>query len=78
MKIKKYRAADSQQAMRLIRAEQGPDASILTCYQVPEGIEFVVALDAPGLDDVDLPAAAALPSRRQKIDGAGGDHDMLT
>lgn len=51
MKIKKYRAADSQQAMRLIRAEQGPDASILTCYQVPEGIEFVVAINTPDLQD---------------------------
>ena len=35
MKIKKFRAVDSQQAMRQIRAEIGPDASILTCYQVP-------------------------------------------
>lgn len=74
MKIKKYRAADSQQAMRLIRAEQGPDASILTCYQVPEGIEFVVALDAPDIDDVDLPDVLA---PRQKVD-AGGDQDMQT
>ncbi len=81
MKIKKYRAADSQQAMRLIRAEQGPDASILTCYQVPEGIEFVVALNCPGLDDVDLPPAAAAGMGRQKIDDrqvAEGDRDMLT
>ena len=74
MKIKKYRAADSQQAMRLIRAEQGPDASILTCYQVPEGVEFVVALDQPELQDVDRQEAAG---RRQKIDAAG-DREMLT
>jgi len=78
MKIKKYRAADSQQAMRLIRAEQGPDASILTCYQVPEGVEFVVALDVPDLQDADHAVAATGPARRQKIDGAGGDRDMLT
>lgn len=82
MKIKKYRAADSQQAMRLIRAEQGPDASILTCYQVPEGIEFVVALDAQELVDVDQPARVSAPAattlRRQKIDDSGDDHDMLT
>jgi len=76
MKIKKFRAIDSQQAMRQIRAEVGPDASILTCYQVPEGIEFVVALDAPSLLDLSAPSAA--PSafsanvssaiQRQKID----------
>jgi len=82
MKIKKFRAVDSQQAMRQIRAEIGPDASILTCYQVPEGIEFVVAVDAPSLQQ--LPAAApqaSAPSRqkttRQNIDSAA-DADMNT
>jgi len=70
MKIKKFRAVDSQQAMRQIRAEIGPDASILTCYQVPEGIEFVVAVDAPSLQQ--LPAAVAQTATpvRQKIDTA--------
>ena len=81
MKIKKFRAVDSQQAMRQIRAEIGPDASILTCYQVPEGIEFVVAVDAPSLQQ--LPAAitqAATPAR-QKSDSvkvAAMDADMNT
>jgi len=63
MKIKKFRAVDSQQAMRQIRAEIGPDASILTCYQVPEGIEFVVAVDAPSLQQ--LPSAIAQASGRR-------------
>lgn len=81
MKIKKFRAVDSQQAMRQIRAEVGPDASILTCYQVPEGIEFVVAVDAPSLEQLSsAPAAVATPVR-QKIDSvkvASTDADMNT
>lgn len=74
MKIKKFRAMDSQQAMRQIRAELGPDASILTCYQVPEGIEFVVAIDAPSLQQ--LPTTVALSANavsapvRQRIDAS--------
>ncbi|MEK6788164.1 MAG: hypothetical protein AABY68_04355 [Pseudomonadota bacterium] len=84
MKIKKFRAVDSQQAMRQIRAEIGPDASILTCYQVPEGIEFVVAVDAPSLQQLPSAVAAApvaVPAgtapTRQKIDSAK-DADMNT
>lgn len=72
MKIKKFRAIDSQQAMRQIRAEVGPDASILTCYQVPEGIEFVVAMDAPYLQEVSAQSTATantqMDSQRQKND----------
>ena len=41
MKIRKFRGTDSQTAMRQIRAELGPDAAILACYDVPEGIEFL-------------------------------------
>lgn len=84
MKIKKFRAVDSQQAMRQIRAEIGPDASILTCYQVPEGIEFVVAVDAPSLQQLPSAVAAATVTvsastapTRQKIDSAK-DADMNT
>lgn len=80
MNIKKFRAVDSQQAMRQIRAEIGPDASILTCYQVPEGIEFVVAVDAPSLQQAAAPVIAPASSARQKIDSvnaaAGIDADM--
>jgi len=84
MKIKKFRAVDSQQAMRQIRAEIGPDASILTCYQVPEGIEFVVAVDAPSLQQLPsattapvMKTAAAPAPLRQKVD-ASSDADMNT
>jgi len=84
MKIKKYRAVDSQQALRMIRAELGPDASILTTYQVPEGVEIVVAVDAPDLNDADAPAARqatvktpAVAPVRQKTDvSAATDQDL--
>jgi len=81
MKIKKFRAVDSQQAMRQIRAEIGADASILTCYQVPEGIEFVVAVDAPSLQQVPVATAATAAPVRQKIDAPAAtrhDTDMNT
>lgn len=81
MKIKKFRAVDSQQAMRQIRAEIGPDASILTCYQVPEGIEFVVAVDAPSLQQLSVAAAPATAPVRQNLDSvkvAAMDADMNT
>ncbi len=45
MNVKKYRAADSQQAMRLIQQQHGPDAVVLGCHQVPGGVEFVVAVE---------------------------------
>jgi len=84
MKIKKYRAVDSQQALRMIRAELGPDASILTTYQVPEGVEIVVAIDTPDLVDADAPAARqasvktpAVAPVRQKTDVApAADQDL--
>ncbi|MES2719388.1 MAG: hypothetical protein V4624_00680 [Pseudomonadota bacterium] len=81
MKIKKFRAVDSQQAMRQIRAEVGPDASILTCYQVPEGIEFVVAVDAPSLQQLPSAPVEVSAQARQKIDSvkmASPDADMNT
>lgn len=45
MKIRKFRAVDSQQALRQIRDEIGPDAAILACYAVPEGMEFLVTTE---------------------------------
>lgn len=45
MKIKKYFAADSREALRLVREEQGPDAMILANRKVPGGVEIVAALD---------------------------------
>lgn len=50
MKIKKFRAADSQQALRQIREEIGPDAAILACYAVPDGIEFLVTSEPVSME----------------------------
>lgn len=68
MKIKKFKAADSHAALRMIRDEIGPDASILTSYGVPGGVEYVVALDWP-----QETAAVATPARPL----AGSTADIL-
>jgi flagellar biosynthesis protein FlhF len=55
MNVKKYRAADSDQAMRMIRLAHGVDVAILDCYSVPGGVEVVVSLD-------DLPDSNPAPA----------------
>lgn len=45
MKMKRYFAADARQALRELRAEQGPDAVILSNRNVPGGVEIIAALD---------------------------------
>jgi len=45
MQVKKYRAVDSQQAMRMVRAAHGPDAVILDLHTIEGGVEVVVSLD---------------------------------
>lgn len=49
MNVKKYRAANSQQAMRMIRAAHGPDAIVLDCLSIAGGVEFVVSWDEHGV-----------------------------
>ena len=78
MNVKKYRAADSEQAMRMIRAAHGPDAVILDCQSVPGGVELVVSWDeqlaetaaAPVRQDIsqgrENTALEALLARREK------------
>lgn len=68
MKIRKFRATDSQTAMRQIRAELGPDAAILACYDIPEGIEFLVTLEDVSVE----PArpAQAVPPHAQAVSQA--------
>jgi len=68
MKIKKFKAADSHAALRMIRDEIGPDASILTSYGVPGGVEYVVALDWP-----QETVSVSMPARA----GAGSSADIL-
>ena len=58
MQVKKYQAADTQQAMRLVRAAHGPDAVILDCRSVAGGVEVVVSLEGM------LETAMAAPPHR--------------
>ena len=45
MKMKRYFAADTRQALRDLRDDQGPDAVILSTRQVEGGVEIIAALD---------------------------------
>ncbi len=45
MKIKRYMAASMRAALGQVRAEQGPDAVILSSRRVDEGIEVIAAVD---------------------------------
>ena len=45
MKIKRYTAESMRAALAQVRAEQGPDAVILSSRRGPEGIEVIAAVD---------------------------------
>jgi flagellar biosynthesis protein FlhF len=45
MKIKRYMAVSMREALAQVRAEQGPDAVILSSRRVAEGIEVIAAVD---------------------------------
>src|SRR5271154_7056286 len=45
VKIKRYMAASMRAALGQVRAEQGPDAVILSSRRVDEGIEVIAAVD---------------------------------
>src|ERR1700678_2357442 len=45
VKIKRYMAASMRAALDQVRAEQGPDAVILSSRRVQEGIEVIAAVD---------------------------------
>lgn len=45
MKIKRYMAASMRLALSQVRAEQGPDAVILSSRRVEEGVEVIAAVD---------------------------------
>lgn len=45
MKMKRYFAPDSRQALRALREEQGPDAVILSNRRVKGGVEIIAAMD---------------------------------
>src|ERR1700733_6003797 len=45
MKIKRYTAVTMRAALALVRAEQGPDAVILSSRRGEDGIEVIAAVD---------------------------------
>src|ERR1700722_381213 len=45
MKIKRYTALSMRAALALVRAEQGPDAVILSSRRGEDGIEVIAAVD---------------------------------
>src|SRR6202043_3277670 len=45
MKIKRYTAPSMRAALALVRAEQGPDAVILSSRRGEDGIEVIAAVD---------------------------------
>ena len=67
MKIKRYTAASMRAALAQVRAEQGPDAVILSSRRSDEGIEVIAAVDYDEALFVEAnrqrtPAAAAVPA----------------
>ena len=61
MKIKRYMAASMRVALDQVRAEQGPDAVILSSRRVQEGIEVIAAVD---YDEALIAGAAAVQPAR--------------
>ncbi len=45
MKMKRYFAPDSRQALRALRDDQGPNAVILSNRRVEGGVEIIAAMD---------------------------------
>ena len=66
MKIKRYTAPSMRAALALVRAEQGPDAVILSSRRSEEGIEVIAAVDY----DEALFADAKRQSPRIAVPGA--------
>src|ERR1700722_5941934 len=86
MKIKRYTALSMRAALALVRAEQGPDAVILSSRRGEDGIEVIAAVDydealfvdlhrqrtpAPAIAPVpDAAAAEAIPSAPPAVQAA--------
>lgn len=58
MKMQRYHARDMRQALARIRAEQGPDAVILSTQRTEDGVIVCAAID---YDFSEAPAGAAVP-----------------
>jgi len=64
MKMKRYFAADSRQALRALREEQGPEAVILSNRRVSGGVEIIAAMDyEDAMDDISLDNSDASNTR---------------
>jgi len=61
MKIKRYTAASMRAALALVRAEQGPDAVILSSRRCDDGIEVIAAVDYDEALFIDAKRQSAAP-----------------
>ena len=68
MKIKRYTADSMRAALAQVRAEQGPDAVILSSRRGPEGIEVIAA--------VDYDEALFMDANRQRIGAGAPAHEV--
>ena len=76
MKIKKFRATDSQTALRQIRQELGDDASIVGCYQVGEGVEYLVLDERSQENDTSTAVAKKLAAAEPEMNMRALQHEM--
>ena len=65
MKMKRYFAPDTRQAMRALRDEQGPEAVILSNRRVNGGVEIIAAMD---YEDSMVSASLGSPDTLSEID----------
>jgi len=65
MKMKRYFAPDTRQAMRALRDEQGPEAVILSNRRVNGGVEIIAAMD---YEDSMVSASLGTPDTLSDID----------
>ncbi len=77
MKVKRFFAADMRQAMKLVREELGPDASIIANRRVVGGVELTAALDyeAPRLTPPTPGLGQELKKTQEKILSARAELD---
>ena len=69
MKMKRYFAADSRQALRELRDDQGPDAVILSNRRVKGGVEIIAALD---YDEAMINSSLGNPEALSSMSSAAG------
>ena len=68
MKMKRYFAPDSRQALRALRDDQGPDAVILSNRNVKGGVEIIAAMDyEEAMENVALDNTQMKPSDENNL-----------